>query len=193
MEFQRYPLKFHTKTCKLFATFKVGLKRYVQPTIRYIPQYICHSYLGSRGLWYQPVIWSTALHRLQLRSGYNNGGLLGVFRCSVFVMNSLILLEYTDCFPWYLMFVYNFGMCYICTVSYRIVIRAYRHTYHSLCIGDIPVYRFSPISKDVNFILRWQFKSWLLKSFQHRSIFWMTMVSDRDQTIFGTCTWIDRN
>ena len=33
-----------------------------------------------------------------MRSGYNNGGLLRVSRCSVFVMNSLILLEYTDCF-----------------------------------------------------------------------------------------------
>ena len=39
------------------------------------------------------------------------------------------------------MFVSNIGMCYICTVSYRIVLRAYRDTYHSLCIGDIPVCR----------------------------------------------------
>ena len=54
-----------------------------------------------------------------MRSGYNNGGLLRVSRCSVFVMNSLILLEYTDCFLWYLVFVSNFGMCYICAVSYR--------------------------------------------------------------------------
>ena len=29
-----------------------------------------------------------------MRSGYNNGGLLGVSRCSVFVMNLLVLLEY---------------------------------------------------------------------------------------------------
>ena len=56
-----------------------------------------------------------------MRSGYNNGGLLGVSRCSVFVMNSHILLEYPDCFLWYLVFVSNFGMCNICTVSYRIV------------------------------------------------------------------------
>ena len=54
-----------------------------------------------------------------MRSGSNNGGPLGVSRCSVYVMNSLILLEYTDCFLWYLVFVSNFGVCYICTVSYR--------------------------------------------------------------------------
>ena len=89
---------------------------------------------------------TTTACAVMMRSGYNNGGLLGVSRCSVFVMNSLILLEYTDCFLWYLMFVSNFGMCYICTVSYRIVLRAYRDTYRSLCIGDIPAYRFSPIS-----------------------------------------------
>ena len=29
-----------------------------------------------------------------MRSGYNNGGLLGVSRCNVFVMNLLLLLEY---------------------------------------------------------------------------------------------------
>ena len=55
-----------------------------------------------------------------VRSGYNNGGLLGVSRCSVFVMNSLILLEYTGCYLWYdLVFVSNFGMYYICIVSYH--------------------------------------------------------------------------
>ena len=54
-------------------------------------------------------------------------------------MNSLILLEYTDCFLWYLVFVSNFGMCYICTVLYSMVLRAYRDMYHSLCIGEIPV------------------------------------------------------
>ena len=76
-----------------------------------------------------------------MRRGYNNGGLLWVSRCSVFVMNSLILLEYTDCFLWYLVFVSNIGMCYICTASYRIILRAYHDTYRSLCIGDIPVCR----------------------------------------------------
>ena len=82
---------------------------------------------------------TTTAFAVMMRSGYNNGGLLGVLRCSVVVMNSLILLEYTDCFLWYLMFVSNVGMCYICTVSYRIVLRAYRDMYRSLCIGDIPV------------------------------------------------------
>ena len=84
---------------------------------------------------------TTTACAVMMRSGYNNGGLLGVSRCSVYVMNSLILLEYTDCFLWYLVFVSNFGVCYICTVSYRIVLRAYRDTYLSLCIGDIPVCR----------------------------------------------------
>ena len=86
--------------------------------------------------WAPPTTTACAV---MMRSGYNNGGLLGVSRSSVFVMNSLILLEYTDCYLWYLEFVSNFGMCYICTVSYRIVLRAYRDTYLSLCIGDIPV------------------------------------------------------
>ena len=54
-----------------------------------------------------------------MRSGYNNGGLLAVSRCSVFVMNSLILLEYTDCFLWYLVFVSNFGIHLYRIVSYR--------------------------------------------------------------------------
>ena len=84
---------------------------------------------------------TTTACAVMMRSGYNNGGLLGVSRCSVFVMNSLILLEYTDCFLWYLVFVSNFGMCYICTVTYRIVLRAYRDMYRSLCISDIPVCR----------------------------------------------------
>ena len=35
-------------------------------TIRYVSRYICHSYLGSRGLWSRPAIRSTALHRQQL-------------------------------------------------------------------------------------------------------------------------------
>ena len=54
---------------------------------------------------------------------------------------TIILLEYTDCYMWYLVFVSNFGMCYICTISYRIVLRTYGDTYCSLCIGDIPVCR----------------------------------------------------
>ena len=78
---------------------------------------------------------------VMMRDGYNNGGLLRVSRCSVFVMNLLVLLEYTGCYLWYLMFVSNFGKCYNCTVSYRIFLGAYRNTYHSLFIGGIPVCR----------------------------------------------------
>ena len=40
---------------------------------------------------------TTTACTVMMRSGYNNGG-LGVSRCSVFVMNSLILLENTDFF-----------------------------------------------------------------------------------------------
>ena len=64
---------------------------------------------------------TTTACAVMMRSAYNNGGLLGVSRCSVFVMNSLVLLEYTGCYLWYLVFVSNFGMCYSCTVSYCIV------------------------------------------------------------------------
>ena len=131
----------------------VGLKRYAQPAIWYDTWYDAHDTIRSAiHLPFLPgkqrlVIPAcdqkhctpptTTACAVMMRSGYNNGGLLGVSRCSVFVMNSLILLEYTDCFLWYLVFVSNFGMCYICTVSYRIVLRAYRDTYRSLCIGDI--------------------------------------------------------
>ena len=79
-----------------------------------------------------------------MRNGYNNGGLLRVSRCSVLVMNLLVLLDYTGCYLRYLIFVSNFGKCYNCTVSYGIFLRAYRDMYRSLCIGGIPVYRFSP-------------------------------------------------
>ena len=34
-------------------------------------------------------------------NGYNNGGLLRVSRCGVFVMNLLVLLEYTGCYLQY--------------------------------------------------------------------------------------------
>ena len=133
----------------------LGLKRYAQPTIRYDTRYAAHDAIRSAiHLPFLPgkqrlVILAcdqkhctprtTTACAVMMCSGYNNGGLLGVSRCSVFVMNSLILLEYTECFLWYLVFVSNFGMCYICTVSYHIVLRAYRDTYHSLYIGDILV------------------------------------------------------
>ena len=84
---------------------------------------------------------TTTACTVMMRSGYNDGGLLRVSRCSVFVMNLLLLLEYTGCYLQYLMFVSNFGMCYSCTVSYRIFLRAYRDMYRTLCIGGIPVCR----------------------------------------------------
>ena len=77
--------------------------------------------------------------RSYMRSGYNNGGLLRVSRCSVFLKNLLVLLEYTGCYLWYLVFLN--GMCYNCTVSYRIFLRAYRDMYRSLCIAGILVCR----------------------------------------------------
>ena len=46
-----------------------------------------------------------------MRNGYNNGGLLRVSRCSVFVMNFRVLLEYAGCYLQYLMFVSNFDKC----------------------------------------------------------------------------------
>ena len=135
----------------------LGLKRYAQPRIRYDTRYDAHD--TTRSAIHLPFLPgkqrlvipacdqkhctppTTTACSVMMRSGYNNGGLLGVSRRSVFVMNSLILLEYTDCFLWYLVFVSYFGMCYICTVSYLIVLRAYCDTYRSLCIGDIPVCR----------------------------------------------------
>ena len=135
----------------------LGLKRYAQPTIRYNTRYEAHNAIRSSiHLPFLPgkqrlVILAcdqkhctpptTTACAVMMRSGYNNGGLLGVSRCNVFVMNSLILLEYTDCYLWYLVFVSNFGMSYICTVSYHIALRVYHDMYHSLCIGDIPVCR----------------------------------------------------
>ena len=53
-----------------------------------------------------------------MRNGYNNGGLLRVSRCSVFVINLLVLLEYTGCYLWYLMFISYFS---VTTVPYLIV------------------------------------------------------------------------
>ena len=113
----------------------LGLKRYAQPMIRYDTRYDAHDTIRSAiHLPFLPgkqrlVILAcdqkhctpptTTACAVMMRSGYNNGGLLGVSRCSVFVMNSLILLEYTDCYLWYLVYVSNFGVCYICTVLYH--------------------------------------------------------------------------
>ena len=119
----------------------LGLKRYAQPTIRYDTRYDAHDtkrsaihlpFLpGKQRLVIPPCDQkyctqpTTTACTVMMRSGYNNGGLLGVSRCSVFPRNSLSLLEYTDCYLWYLVFVSNFGMCYICIVSSseRIAIR----------------------------------------------------------------------
>ena len=87
---------------------------------------------------------TTTACAVMMRNGYNNGGLLRVSRCSAFVMNLLVLLKYTGCYLQYLMFVSNFGVCYNCTVSYCIFLRAYCDMYRSLCIGGVSVYRFSP-------------------------------------------------
>ena len=86
---------------------------------------------------------TTTAFAVMMRSGYNNGGLLRISRCSVFVMNSVILLEYTDCFLWYPMFVSN--LCYICTVSYRPQ-RVSQYVPQPLYrrYTGVPVYRFSP-------------------------------------------------
>ena len=139
---------------------QIGLKRYAQPTIRYDTRYDAHDTIRSAiHLPFLPgkqrlVIpagdqkhctpSTTTAWAVMMRSGYNNGGLLGVSRCSVFVMKSLILLEYADCYLWYLVFIFTFGMCYICyicTLSYHIILRAYRDTYRGFCIGNIPVCR----------------------------------------------------
>ena len=112
----------------------VGLKRYAQPTIRYDTRYGAHHTICSSihlpflaGKQRLVITACDQKHRTQpttaacavmMRSGYNNGG-LRVSRCSVFLMNLLVLLEYTGCYLWYLVFVSNFAMCYNCTVSYR--------------------------------------------------------------------------
>ena len=93
---------------------------------------------------------ATTACAVMMRSGYNNGGLLGVFRCSVFVMNS-------QSFCWNILIVICDISCSFLTlacvtsVPYRIVSSLERmaiHTvafvsaiYCSLCIGDIPVCR----------------------------------------------------
>ena len=137
----------------------IGLKRCTQPTIRYDTQYTIRSVIhlpflpGKQRLVIPacdqkhctPPTTCTTACAVMMRSGYNNGSLVGVCRCSVFAMNLLVVLEYTACYLWYLVFVSNFDMCCDCTVSYRIFLRAYRDMYRSLCIGDVPVYRFSPI------------------------------------------------
>ena len=137
--------------------YHVGLKRYAQTTIRYDMRYGAHDticsvirlpFLAAKQRLVIPACDQkhhtpriTTACAVMMRSGYNNGSLLRVSRCSVFVMNLLVLLEYTGCYLQYLLFVSNFGKCYNSTVSYRIFIRAYRNMYRSLCIDGIPVCR----------------------------------------------------
>ena len=89
---------------------KLGLKQYAQPTIRYDTWYDAHDtihspiYLPFFPMKQRLVILAcdqkhctpptTTACAEMMRSGYNNGGLLWVSRCSVFVMNLLALLEY---------------------------------------------------------------------------------------------------
>ena len=83
--------------------------------------------------WEASGLWSrSALNLRQLRSGYNNESPDAAYFWWIYV-----LLEYTGCYLRYLVFVSNFGMCYNCTVSYRIVLRAYRDMYRSLCIAGV--------------------------------------------------------
>ena len=141
--------------CYIYTT--VGLKRYAQTTIWYDTWYgahdtICFAIHLSSLAWKQRRVIpacdqkhctppTTTACAVMMRNGYNNCGLLRVSRCSVFVMNLLVLLEYTGWYLWYFVFISNFGMCYNCTVSYRIFLKAYRDMYRSLCIGGIPVCR----------------------------------------------------
>ena len=135
----------------------VGPKRYAQTTIRYNTGYGAHDTIcsvihlpflaGKQRLAIpacnqkHPIPPITFACAVMMHNGYNNGGLLRVCRCSVFVMNLLVLFEYTGCYLRYLIFFTNFGMCYNCTVSYRIFLRAYSDMYRSLCIGSILVCR----------------------------------------------------
>ena len=83
---------------------KLGLKRYAQRTIWYDTRYNAHDtihlpFLPGKQRLVIPACDqkhctppTTTACAVMMRSGYNNGGLLGVSRCSVFVMNSLIIL-----------------------------------------------------------------------------------------------------
>ena len=127
---------------------RLGLKWYAQPTIRYDMRYdandrICSAiYLPFLAGKQRLVITACdQKHRTQpttaacaemMRSGYNNGSLLGVSRCSVFLKNLLMLLKYTGCYLRSFVFISSFCMCYNCTVSYRVFLRAYRDMYCGL-------------------------------------------------------------
>ena len=111
----------------------LGLKRYAQTTIQYDTRYGAHDticsaihlpFLAGKQRLVIPACNQkhstspiTTACAVMMRNGYNNGGLLRISRCSVFVMNLHVLLEYTGCYLQYLMLLSNFGMCYNCTVS----------------------------------------------------------------------------
>ena len=96
---------------EILSHFKLGLKWYAQPTIRYDTRYDAHDtirstthlpFLPRKQRLVIPVCDqkhctppTTSACAVMMRSGYNNGGLLGVSRCCMFMMNSLVLLEYT--------------------------------------------------------------------------------------------------
>ena len=133
-------------------------------TIRYVPRYICHSYLGSRGLWSRPAI--RVLHSTYyncLRS--NDAQWLQQWRPPRSFQMQCVCEEFTQFIGiyWLLSVIsrvcFNFGMCYICTILYRIVLGAYRDTYHSLCIGDIPVCRCI-VSALLNKLCLWDLGGW---------------------------------
>ena len=70
-----------------------------------------------------------------------------------------VCLWWIHSFYWNIMIVFCGISCLFLTLAcvtsepYRIVLRAYRSTYRSLCIGDMPVYRFSPTLKNTYFRL----------------------------------------
>ena len=118
----------------------VGLKQYAQTTIQYDTRYGAHDticstiHLPSLAGKQRPVIPAcdqkhrtpptTTACAVMMRNGCNNGGPLRFSRCRVFVMNLLMLLEYTDCYLRYFVLVSNFGMCYNCTLLYCIFLIA---------------------------------------------------------------------
>ena len=121
-------------TEKAIYTLWLGLKRYAQTTIRYDTRYGAHDTICSAihlpflaGKQRLVIPACDQKHRtppiatacaVMMLNGYNNGGLLRVSRCGVFVMNLLVLLEYTGCYLWYLMFISYFS---VTTVPYLIV------------------------------------------------------------------------
>ena len=112
----------------LFYCQRLGLERYAQPTIWYNTWYDAHDMTCSAihlpfliGVQRRVIFLAcdqehrmppiTTACTVKMHDGYNNGGIHGVSRCSKFVLNLLILLEYTGCYLWYLVFFFIFVMC----------------------------------------------------------------------------------